>query len=635
MKYFVCLVAFDGQPLSSALLRRYERLPQRQGLAFRWDAHRVTGPVGACELRVLSAWARSPDPLTTVSDGRSVAVGTVRLDNRSDLGRSLGSLQWDLPDLELVRRAIVCHGVRCVPHMLGDFAFVAWDGRTGSLVAATDAFSVRKLYYAKTAGVLALATRAEALALDGDYDEQFLAEQVAGGAITPGLSPYAGVRRVPAGTVLAGTPDRLSSQAYWSPNEFLTDPTWSSREAEAAAVCRELLTNSVRERLDPDRHNWAHLSGGLDSSSIVSIAQWLAEQGEVPRALEGTVTYVDLAGTDADERSYSSAVAARWDVPNHAIVDPPLWVDDGQHPPSTDWPGASLAFYPRDRRLIALLGDSPGPLLTGFGGDELFTGTMFFFADWIARGHLIAAFREMTRRAAIGHASVWALAYQNAVLPLMPASARRWFNAAEGRLHSWITAAAARKYHLHDRLMANASHAGPVAAKYHHALTAGVAALSHLLEPGFLGEAIELRYPFLYRPLVEFALTLPPELCVRPQARKWILREAMRGLLPEVVRRRIGKGGVQALLAWSLTTQRQLLEPLTDDPMLAELGIVDAVELRRAFQLALCRPHRDDFLQTQVQSTLMLEAWLQLRSNRWPRKSRSTNRVRQVMATTL
>ena len=105
--------------------------------------------------------------------------------------------------------------------------------------------------------------------------------------------------------------------------------------------------------------------------------------------------------------------------------------------------------------------------------------------------------------------------------------------------------------------MTNASCAGPYGGKYRHALAAGIQALSHLLEPGYLGEEIELRHPFLYRPLVEFALGLPPELCVCPQARKWVLREAMRGLVPETVRCRIGKGGVESLLAWSFTAHRE------------------------------------------------------------------------------
>jgi len=635
VKYFVCLTPRIGGSWPEALRRRYELLPRRRGLSYRWDRIAFPGSPAASDIVVLSAWT-GPSAATTIAAGStSAAVGSVRLDNRPELEQRLGCRNQEVPDLDLVRRLVASEGVDAISRILGDFAFIVWDELKATLAAATDAFAVRKLFYAQCTEGVAFASRAEALALDEGYDPEFFAEQVAGTAVSPGLTPYATVRQVPAGAFLAGVPGRLQQHTYWSAADRFPAQDWTGREAEAVDTCRTLLIESVRLRLDNDRPCWAQLSGGLDSASIVSAAQWLASRGDVPRGLEGTITYVDMSESDADERFYSSAVTGRWDVRSHTIVDAPLWIDGEDLPPRTDWPGESIAFHPRDRRVLGLLVEAPGPILTGFGGDELFTGTMYFFAEWIAAGHLLPAFREMLRRAAIGRASVWDLAYQNAVLPLMPAASRRWLSRLEGRMNPWITPAAARRFGLYDKLMTNASCAGPYGSKYRHALAIGIQALSHLLEPGYLGEETELRHPFLYRPLVEFALGLPPELCVRPQARKWILREAMRGLVPETLRCRIGKGGVESLLAWSLTAHQKLLEPLTHAPMLAQLGIVDASKLRQAIHLARTRPHSEDFLHIQVQSTLMLEAWLQLRSDGWPPRARADSTARyEVRLTT-
>jgi asparagine synthase (glutamine-hydrolysing) len=623
VKYFVCLTPIMGGSWPEALKCRYELLPRRRALSYRWDRIAFSGSPAAREIVVLSAWTGSSAATSLAAGPTSAAVGSVRLDNRPELEQRLGCRNLQVPDLELVRRLVASEGVDAISRILGDFAFIVWDERKGTLAAATDAFAVRKLFYARWTEGVVFASRAEALALDEGYDPEFFAEQVAGTAVTPGLTPYATVRQVPAGSFLAGVPGRLQQHIYWAPTERLRAQDWTGREAEAVDTCRELVVESVRLRLDNDRPCWAQLSGGLDSASIVSVAQWLARRGDIPRGLEGTITYVDMSNSDADERFYSSAVTDRWDIRNHAIVDTPLWIDGDDLPPLTDWPGGSVAFHPRDRRVLGLLGEAPGAVLTGFAGDELFTGTMYFFADWIAGGRLIPAFREMLRRAAIGRASVWDLAYQNALFPLMPGAARRWLSRVEQRVPPWVTPAAARRFGLGDKVMTNASCAGPYGGKYRHALAAGIQALSHLLEPGYLGDEVELRHPFLYRPLVEFALGLPPELCVRPQARKWVLREAMRGLVPEPVRCRIGKGGVESLLAWSLTAHRKLLEPLTHAPMLAQLGIVDASKLRQAVHLARTRAHGEDFLHIQVQSTLMLEAWLQLRSNGWPPLARA------------
>jgi asparagine synthase (glutamine-hydrolysing) len=134
-----------------------------------------------------------------------------------------------------------------------------------------------------------------------------------------------------------------------------------------------------------------------------------------------------------------------------------------------------------------------------------------------------------------------------------------------------------------------------------------------------LEDRLDVRHPFLYRPLVEFALSLPPEMLVRPYARKWLLREAMRGIVPEVVRTRIGKGSASERYAWSLSAQRQLLEPLVRESMLADLGVVSRADLRAAFDDAPYQPGRKGDPHTALEGVLAIEAWLQMRAGRWPR----------------
>jgi len=92
----------------------------------------------------------------------------------------------------------------------------------------------------------------------------------------------------------------------------------------------------------------------------------------------------------------------------------------------------------------------------------------------------------------------------------------------------------------------------------------------------------------------------------------------MRGILPEAVRTRVGKGGSTDVLTRSLLTQRALLEPLVREPILAELGIIDEVQFRTAFETAPLKGVEDDELCSDVQTTLMVEAWLRIRSGRWP-----------------
>jgi asparagine synthase (glutamine-hydrolysing) len=418
--------------------------------------------------------------------------------------------------------------------------------------------------------------------------------------------------------VLEGT--RLTTRQFWSPEAAAATSMPATSESEAAETLRSLLTEAVRVRVGRNHDTWSQLSGGLDSSSVVSVAQWLAERGTTAQGLAGTVTYVDRQDTAADEREFSNVVAAQWRLRNETIVDPPLWYDERHELPIPDEPRIDFMLYPREQLLCDIVCASGGRvLLTGQGSDEFLSGNMFFFADWIARGHVGAAVREMVRRAGIGRVSFWDLAYRNAITPLLPAALRRSLGPEVTRVPPWLHPDTVRRFGLRDRATEMTLYAGPVGHKYRHAVVNSLATVSRTLGYVVLEDRLEVRHPFLYRPLVEFALTLRPELLVRPYARKWVLREAMRGIVPELVRTRIGKGSMSERYAWSLTAQRQLLAPLVEDPMLADLGVINPAGLRAAFDAAPHQPGRKDEPHTALQGVLAIEAWLQMRAGRWPR----------------
>lgn len=612
MRFFLCLVDADGRGIADSTRSAYELLLRSHRIAFEWHLPCSTAAV-------LTGGDEATEDQVVACTGDHVAVGTVRLDNRADLERFLACRAPELSDLDLVLRLVVLHGIKCVPRLLGDFAFVIWDAATGIALAACDPFAVKKLYYAECNGVFAFSSRAEALALDDSYDVQYLAERVAVGVATPGLTPFVEVKSIPGGTLAVLEQRKLTTRQYWSEAEFDVHPAWARAEREAAETCRELLIEAVRLRLSAKDRTWAQLSGGTDSSSVVSIAQWLVASGSVAHGLAGTVTFVDSHGTGADEREYSDEVVRQWRVRNETIIDAPPWYDSQHAPPWTDEPSAAFAVYPRDYRLCSIVRNAGGSvLLTGVGGDELFTGNMFFFADWIVRGRVGAAMREMARRAAKGRVSCWELAYRNALLPLLPRGVQSRLVRDVGQMPGWIAAATVNRYALRARAAAPLRYAGRIGKKYHDAVATGIAAIRGALTIGGIEDTLDVRHPFLYRPLVEFALGLPPDLCARPNARKWVLREAMRGILPEAVRMRVGKGMLVGLFAWSTATQRGLLGPLVRDPILADLGVIDAVKFREAFAAVQNEQANRQWHSAALQYTLGIEAWLQTRSGRWP-----------------
>src|SRR5262249_18243412 len=145
-------------------------------------------------------------------------------------------------------------------------------------------------------------------------------------------------------------------------------------------------------------------------------------------------------------------------------------------------------------------------------------------------------------------------------------------------------------------------------------VAAEVASIQMILEPAVFHQGVELRYPFLHRPLVEFALALAPTLRARPGESKWGLREGLRGILPARVRARKGKGAIAARLLWSLNQESATLRKLIRDSHLAALGCVDRERLAAGFEQAVAGNTRATCL---MLVTLALETWLAVRSGWW------------------
>jgi asparagine synthase (glutamine-hydrolysing) len=617
MNYFVCVLRYDGRPLPEATRNRYPLARSGTHGSLQWE-----------NVQGLSCGINVDDTLQSVPVvarwGSQVGIGIVRVDNRLDLIRSLSDSPSQLTDLQLVVRFIAEKGEHHIGRILGDYAFILWNYCDRRLLAACDTFAVRRLYYKAASDEIAFASRAEVLGQDGEYDQQYFAELLAY-CSSDDRTPFKGVLALPAASIGQVERNRLSIRRYWSAHDFGQRAPIAATEADMVAEFRHLHAAAVQTCLANARNAWAHLSGGLDSSSVVCMAQWLASRGAIPSGLAGTLTVVDSHGTGADEREYSGAVVQRYGLRNEIIDDAVCWQDDEHGPPFLDQPCAAYPFYARDRRMVALVREAGGRvLLTGIGGDNLVMGNMFFFADWIASGNVGRAVSEMLRRAAIGHVSFWELAFKNGLLPNLPGRLQRALIRDSGRVPAWVTPAMTRAYDLGARALASQLYAGRLHQKYFHAVAQLVNGLPGILPIGVLEEALEVRHPYLYRPLVEFALMLPPDMCARPHARKWILREAMRDILPEPVRTRVGKGVTFGLLAWSLVAQRERLARMLEDPILAQMGCIDLSTLQKAFHRAQTEPDGPQKTYLDVQYTLAIEAWLNVRSGRWAARECAT-----------
>ena len=537
------------------------------------------------------------------------AVGDVRLDNRRDIAALAGQPVESGSDLELVLALLDARGADSVDALAGDFAFAAYDARGQKLVAARDPFGVRPLFLARRGDLLLLSSRLSALEEDGHFDLDFIADfLVAGG--TPGdRTIWEDVRSLRAGSVLLQRGTVASVRRFWSAGAFTPEP--AGDEAALAGEFRRLFREGLRQRAG-DAGTWAQLSGGLDSSSVVASVQAMHAAGELPGGLGGTVTIVDSLG-DGDERPFSSEIVSRYGVRNECIHDFWAWRDDGAGAPLTDEPRPIYPFFERDRRLAGVVKSASGHvLLSGLGSDHLLYGNLGYIADLAAHGRIGAALGEAARWAVARRQSFWTTARHTVVEPLLPLRLRQ--AGAVPRLPSWIPPEFAP-----GAGRASGPHPGQL---FQTQVAAEVERLPVWIDREPFNDELEMRYPFLYRPLVEFSLRLPVAMRVRPEGRKWVLREAMRDVLPEPIRTRTGKGGMDARILWSLQRERGRLDAMLWQPLLAELGCVEPVRLRAAVEGAR-NGHATNLVA--LMHALSLETWLAVRSGTWapPETARS------------
>lgn len=605
MNLFCCIVRESGDPVPRLWRAPLAVAAVRLGLA----PTEIEQP-GFWGLTAGNAAGRRP---TVCTDGNRIAIGSVRLD------REPGDAAWS-SDLTHVMQAWPVDGA-AVARVRGDFAVVLYDSARHTVLAARDAFGVDALYYRVLHGGIALSSRADVLALSADeYDRGYLAAFLAGCAPVEGATPFRGVSAVPAAHILRYRAGRLSLERWWMPERFLdAEPRPTS---DVIDDFRHRFACAVRSRMGPgERDTWSELSGGLDSSSVVSMASYLAQRGDLTHGLAGTVTLVDRHGTGGDERRYVDAVTAAWHVPNVQLLDDAHDPDDDDPPPITDQPTASYLAYARDRRLARVVRRAGGSVLfSGYGSDHYLGGSAIFLADWAARLRLGATIREATRWAVVGRASAWAMLWHNVAIPLMPAALmRRSLDAAH--LPSWVHSNMVSTHRLKTRSFVALVARGALRRKYAHGIMHALDEMPDVLAlHAVTQDILDERHPFLDRGLVELSLGLPPAMCAQPSARKFVLREAMTGILPELVRARHGKGSVDGAFAHWLLREREQLTARIAAGEIAMLGLVEPRNLEMAITAAASgAPHE----RAALARAFALEVWLLARSGRWTAGDRS------------
>jgi asparagine synthase (glutamine-hydrolysing) len=581
-----------------------------------WEVHdSPAGPValGHRRLAIIDVSDAGLQPMSDAG-GRWHLVFNGEIYNYIELREELraqGEVFTSESDSEVLLRAWMIWGEKALPRLRGMFAFIIWDKSERKLVAVRDRFGIKPLYVAQAQGGVAFGSEIKQLhGLPGLSGRMNLAR--VHDFLAYGLSNHTnntmfdGVMQVRGGELAmvdASGPIPLTTICRWY---AATAGELTLSEGEAAERFRELLSTAVRLHLRSDVLVGSCLSGGLDSSSIVCLMAGMMD-GD---ARVNTVSAC-YAEKSVDEKPFMDAVVAHAGTDPHFIYPKPeevfakasdiTWHQDEPFGSSSIL--AQWCVFEEARRVGVKV------MLDGQGADEQLAGYHTGFAHYISglirQGRLLQVlhtFRERQRY----HGSPLGQQAMMAIVPLLP---RPVANMLRGR-HRAMT----QNDWLGAGLLAVAG-AGRTAAQtaqdalglpdvtdlrslcLNMTFASNLPMLLHWEDRSSMAHSIEARVPFLDHPLVEFSLALGNSHKIVGGDTKRVLRRAMSGILPDVVRDRRDKlGFATPEEQWFRGPLRGLIEQGLEETLALYPDLVNASGVRSLASDMLAGRRKVDFL---------------------------------------
>jgi len=507
----------------------------------------------------------------SAADGKVTIVFNGEIYNYVELRcelESLGHRFHSTGDTEVLLHAYLEWGDRCLPKLNGMWAFLVHDERTGTLFGARDRFGMKPLFRYQHGDEILFASEIKAIVASGRYAPEPNWSAAASFLVDGRLDDrddtfFAGIVRVPAGAAFEVDPNgRYREWSYWR----LEESAWE-RPSDPADAFAELFEDAVRVHMRSDVPVAVHLSGGLDSSSIICASARVRAAAD---ARDPLLAFSYIA-PEFDESAQIQATVRQAGAQLVVLNPSPegLWADLEHMLWYQDEPVHSMSALVSYQLMRLAAENGIKVILNGQGADETIGGYETYFRSYwhtlLTQGKLLEASRELRLfgdahgRAAAGLALSQLKHLLLVVLAGMPfyrAVSRR---ARRKRLEQpgWLSVDLLRHFPERDR-----PRKWDLDSEL--ALSQRVYPLPLYLrveDRNSMAHSIEVRLPFLDYRLVSLVHSLPANWKLRGPWNKYVLREAMSGRIPEEVRARVDKMG------FPTAAQRWIAGPLFEPIM--------------------------------------------------------------------
>jgi asparagine synthase (glutamine-hydrolysing) len=618
---------FDRPLLERMNAAQAHRGPDDEGILFVPD-----GRVGLAHRRlsIIDLSPRGRQPMWDVRR-RAAIVYNGELYNYRELRRELVADGFEFQsecDTEVLLNLYLRDGDKMLERLNGIFAFAIWDARKRSMLVARDGVGVKPLYYAETPRGFVFASELKALlqepSIDRTLDPQAVRHHVLFLWCPSPITMLRSVRKLEPGNALVIKDGRVTQRfRFYDPRFDQEYVDWP--RGDAVVQVRKYLTRAVDRQLMSDVPLGAFLSGGLDSSSVVALAQRRIEPEKLQCFTIGFKSQEAQIEGMADDLPYARRVAEHLGVDLHTIWVGPEMVDEL----------AKMVFYldepqadpaPINALFISQLARSQGikVLLSGAGGDDIFTGYRRHYA--LLREPVWSWLPHRLRETMRGGST---RLRPTSELRRRLAKAFRYADLeGDERIISYFhwtppdVLAGALSPEL--RNLPSPDLVGPVRDAL-ETLPRDVPALNRMLyleikffltdhnlnyvDKVSMASGVEVRVPMLDPELMSLAARLPLRLKQRGRHGKWILRKAMEPYLPRDVIWRTKAGFGAPLRHWLRNDLRPIVNDVLSEPSLRSRGLFDPKGVRELVEAD--RERRVDAAYS-IFSMICIELWCRM-----------------------
>jgi asparagine synthase (glutamine-hydrolysing) len=595
-------------------------------------------------LSILDLSPAGHQPMVSAS-GRFIVVFNGEIYNHADIRKDLETKSrvhaWrGHSDTEVMLAAFEHFGLpKSLRRFVGMFAMAVWDREARELILVRDRVGEKPLYFGRFGDIVLFGSELKALrahpAFTGEIDREALTFLLRYGYIPARYSIYRGVAKVPPGTLARIRAGREPSvEPFWSASAVATagrrEP-WRGSDAEAMEELERLLRQSVGLQLQADVPVGAFLSGGIDSSLVVALAQSQSrrpvrtfsigfKEEAYNEAQHGKAVARHL-GTDHTELyvSPAEAIAVIPDLPK--IYDEPF-ADPSQIPTFL------VSRLARASVTVSLSGD---------GGDELFAGyTRYVMGAKLWRAvSLVPGWLRAILAAGLTFPSPQAWNRAAETLRYLVPQRTRYANMGD-KLHKFARVIKASPADVYREIMSHWSSPAEVVVGAGELADStpveGEPALSTFVERGTwldligylpddilvkvdrasMAVSLESRIPMLDHRVVEFAWRLPLSMKVRNGEAKWLPRQVLYRHVPKSLLDRPKMGFGIPLDSWLRGPLREWAESLIGESRLRREGYFDPIPIRKKWTEHLSGERNWHY---SLWNVLMFQAWLECQGN--------------------